>query len=212
MFRTAVRTKLGRRKEAVYPQDFATRPGRFVFDKGNELVPTSIGNGFGKVVISQHAVNVETFKGNRPKGIDNGSAQFVVKVFALIDDLLMNGSDNQLGFPPAITALDLAGKSPLSDLQAPFGGVEVLGLVNFLTVAERGKSGQAQVNPNPCWLLFRRGMFNFALDGDEIFTGLGFRHGTVFHLTFYFAMENSFHPTDLWQVNVAAFHLKPLLS
>ena len=174
MFRTAIRAEFGRREEAIHPQDFRTHPSRFVFDKVDELVPTGISNGFSQVVIFQHAIDVETLKGDHAEVINQGAAQFVVKVLALVGDLLMDGGYSMTSFSPAVTALDFAGKTALADLQAPFTDLEVLGLFNLFASAERGKGGQPQVNPDFVRDPLRCDMFDFALNGDEIFTGLGF--------------------------------------
>ena len=214
MLRTAVRTEFGRREEAIHPQDFATRPTCFVFDKVDELIPTGVRNGFGKIVVFHHAADVETFKSNSLEAINDGSAQFMVKVLPLVGDLLMDGSDNQLGFATAVAALDLARKPPLANLQTAFAGVEVFGLFDLLASAKRSESGQAQVNTDSGarWarFLFSGVIFNFALDGDEVFACLGFRHGNVFHLPFNFAMENDPHPADFRQIDTTTFHLEAL--
>lgn len=102
MLDTAVRTEFGRREEAINAQDFATGPCGFVLNKVHKLIPTSISDGLGKVVILQHPRGVERFKGNHSEGIDNSSAQFVMKVFALVSDLLVDGGNGKAGFASTI--------------------------------------------------------------------------------------------------------------
>lgn len=90
---------------------------------------------------------------------------------------------------------------------------QVLGASNLFrlfAIVDRGKVVQARINPDTALPLFRYGVLNLTLNGDKILSGLGSRHGTVLHCSFNATMADDFHPTNLGQVDVAAFQLKAL--
>ena len=156
--------------------NFDTRPSRFVFDEADELRPTSIGYGLGKVMVLDHALDVQGFQPDQAKLIDNRSAEFVMKVFSAVCDLLMGSRHNQSGFVPAVTALDLAAYPSLSNLDQVFSLAQVLwwfDLGCLVLTTENSKVFQPQVDTDR--LLIRGGLnvlFDLALDGDKIMSGL----------------------------------------
>jgi hypothetical protein len=144
----AIATQLGRGKEAVNPQDLPTRPNCLVFAERDELRPTRIADGLGKIVVLDHACNVQRFKRQRTVGIDQFTAQLVLKVLALIGDPLMQNGHRQAGLVSGVAVLDLLAQAPLANLQTPLAFVQGFRLEALVLVAQGGKDGQAQVNPD----------------------------------------------------------------
>lgn len=194
--------------------NFDAIPSGFVFNEVYKLRPTSVGYGFSQVVILDHALDVECFHADMSKLINDLPTEFMVKVFTPVSDLFVGCGDNQPRLVSAITALDFAVYSALPNFQQAFRFTQWLRRLNlgrFALTAENGKILQAKINadrlPVSRWLNI---LFNLALDGGEIVSGLGFRHGTVFRLTFHCAMKNDFDPANFRQVEFTAFDLKAL--
>lgn len=190
--------------------NFATGPTGFIGHKLYELRPTGVGYGFRQVMISDHALDAEVFQTDDAKAVDDLPAQLVMEVTALVCNLFVRDGHGAASFSTTIAALNLAAQAALPDLQPAFRFAQVLGWGNFLARAECGKGGQAKVNSDAIRLLLRGGVFNFALDGNKEFAGLGFRHGAILHFPFNAAVTNDFHPTDLWQIDFIAVQFKPL--
>ena len=207
---SAIRTKLAGRKEAVNPQHLPARPLRFVLAERDELCPTCIADGFGEIVVLDHASNIQRFKRQRTVGIDQFTAQLVLEVLTLIGYPLMQDSQRQTGVIAMLGTFTLARQTPLANLQAPLALVQMLGLETFVIIAQGRKDAQAQVNPDlggvGRWIFD----FHFTLDADEVATALGFRDGAIFHLAFNIAMDDSFDPAHFGQIDPLTIDLKAL--
>lgn len=193
---------------------FNTGPSRFVLNEGDKLRPTGIANRLGEGMVFDHAFDIQTFQADAAKLIDDLATQFVVKVFTSIRDLLVGGSDDPACLIPTVAFLRFTAKASLSNLEQSFRFAQVLWRFflrgSRFTVEDR-KVFQAEIDAHIVRL--SRGLnvrFNFALNGDEIFTGLGFRHGAVFHLAFNPTMTTDFYPSDFGQVNLATLKLEVL--
>jgi hypothetical protein len=172
--------------------DFTTSPSRFVFDKGYELRPTCIADGLGKLVILDHARNVQRFQADATKVIDNGTTQ-------------------------------LGGESPCADCVifswvAATTSLALLRLLLPLTLRDRRRwrifsrfsalrrcLGQAIFS-----VLVAIVVLDLALNADEVLAGLGFRHGTVLHLSLNASVTNDFHPAHLGKIDTVALQLEAL--
>ena len=197
----AIATEFRRRKETVNAQDLPVSPLRFVLAEANELAPSCIRNGLCQTMILDHASDIQGLKRYGTVLVDQFTAQLVLKVFALVGYPFVQDGDGQPCLIAGIASFDLLAQAPLSDLQPALTAVQVLGLFDLVFIAQSGKRGQPQVNGDSvnlwCWVF----NFHLYLNGDEIPTALGFRDGTVFHLAFNGAMENTLDPTYLWQIH-----------
>ena len=207
---TAIATEFRRRKETVNAQDLPVSPLRLVLAEANELAPSRIRDRFGKVVVFDHASDIQRLKRDRTELVNKFTAQFVLKVFALIGDPFVQDGNGQTGMISMLGTFSFSTQAPLPYGQTALTAVQVFGLFPFVFVAQSGKRGQAQINGDGVnfgrWVFY----FHLALNGDEIPTAFGFRDGTVFHLAFNGAMENTLDPTDFGQIYPFVFDFEAL--
>lgn len=158
--------------------DFSTGPRCFVFDEGDELTPARIADRLGKVMILDHAFDVQCLKSDSAKGIDDLATEFVVKVFASIRYLLMGGRHAKSSLVAPVATLDGASETALSNLDQVLSFTQVLWWCDLdcaVLATEDRKVFQAQINPDGCLISRWLNVYvKFALDGDKIATGLGF--------------------------------------
>ena len=126
-------------------------------------------------MILDHTGDIQRLKRDRAVQVDQFTAQFVLKVFALIGDPFVQDGNRQAGMIPVLGTFSFATQAPLANLQASLTTIQVLGLPAFVAIAQGSKDGQAQVDTNRrnlwCWVFD----FNLALDANEVAPALGFR-------------------------------------
>lgn len=191
--------------------DFSASPLSFVPDKVNELAPTYIIDRLGKVAVLDHAFNVEVFQTDDAKAINDHAAGLVVKVFALVGNLFVNGRNGVFGSHTAVTALHLAAQPTLAYLQPAFGSVQVFWIVDLLVSTENGEVLQTQIDANRFgllhWFSFSR---DLTLNRDKVFACGCAADGAILHLASNATVANNFHPADLRQVDFFAIELEAL--
>jgi len=201
MLFATIATQFRRRKEAVNAQDLPVCPSLFVLAEANELAPTGIADGFGKVVVLDHASHVQRLKRDRAKPIDQFSTQFVLEVFSLIGYPFVQDGNGQTGMVAMLGTLNLATQSALPNRQSSLAAVQVPGLFDLLACTQGGKGGQSQVNAHGqglgCWVWY----FHLYLNADKVATGLGSRYGAILHQAINGAMEDGFDPAHFGQVD-----------
>ncbi len=198
---TTGRTQLGGWKETVNTQDLPVSPLCFGFTKANKLRPSGVRDSLSQALMLDQARNIQRFKSDYAKIINQLATELMLEVFALVGNLFMDFSNGQARFLSAVAAFNLSAKATLPNLQTPFGLVQMLGLLMVRTITQLDKGFQAQINPD----LGRFGFLGFdihlTLNRDEVAPALGFRDGAILHLAFNCAMKNTLDPTDFGQVN-----------
>lgn len=127
--------------------------------------PSSIANRLGEVVISHHAFDVQIFDRNQAVLINDLARLFVMKVAALIADMIVETLKQKSRLTPAVGSFLSSRYAPLQSAQLRVSGSEPARVFDSGTVAQRGERGQAYVNPGHVGL--KRQGFWFAFDGED---------------------------------------------
>jgi hypothetical protein len=124
---------------------------RFVGEHKQKLRPASVTHTFAYVGTGK-AHDIKFLDKDNPVGIDQLATEFVMKVKALVGNLLMHVANLAGQFDIAATAF-FATRSHLLELgQLLFTGSEPTGILNQFAGRQGGKVFEAHVNPNaPCW-------------------------------------------------------------
>lgn len=189
VFMTAIRTKFRRREPTINVLDFAASPGLFVRHKVDELRPTSVTYRLCEIAVRHHAFDVQIFKGDQAKFVDQLTAQLMMKVKASIGDLFVGGRyplGSFLNRLVALVAVDpklvgflgfkLAAQTTLANLQSSLGVAVKLGRWNLIVVRQTNEVNQAQVYTDLRIVAAVGGFrcFALALQGNKILAGLVF--------------------------------------
>jgi hypothetical protein len=213
---TGSRAEPGAGVELLKPFYIAPVPLAFISDELGKHTPAAIGNAFGQMMVADHPADVQGLKANMSKSSHDLSRFLMQEVFALIGHLFVLPGQSQPCFSPVFAALLAATEATLQTLEFFLGFSQVFRMFNRLPtvwqrLAQRGKVPEAHINPD--WRLptkLRGGSSHFALDGDEILAGLGFRHGAAFHLSCHWPVKHGPHFADLGQVDPTTVYFKTL--
>lgn len=158
-------------EEPVNLIDMATIPLPFVFEHVDEAVPSSIGNGLCKAVVSNHVLDGKTFYMDSLVFADQLSAGFMKKVPPLISDLLMLLRKSYNCFLSVARTLSFPGNTFLHSSKLLLRLSKELRWLDHFRVGSGNEVTNTKVNPyfRPGILGF--GYCNFAKDRSKILTG-----------------------------------------
>ena len=129
-----------------YFHDLRTSFFRFVLKHCEKLSPASIRNRFGKVMVFNHPLDVQIFNNYESVVVDNGSCNFVLKVFSLIADLAVQIRNQSTVLPSISRTSFLSGKFPLFLLKFLLRLSEKLWVLDSLAVRKNGEGFNPHIN------------------------------------------------------------------
>lgn len=223
MFQIAIDVATTRRRaqsrtgeKQIEALDVAAIPFTLVGDELGKHPPTAVPNAFGQMMVADHPGDVQAFQADVSEGIHHLPRRFVQEVPALVGDLLVLPGQLEPGLLPVPAAFPAAAQRALEPLELFLGLAEVFGMLDHRSAigqgpVQGGKTPEADINPHPR-LAVRWGFvpFHLAQNGNEVFTGLGFRHGYLLHLPFHRPVKHRPNLADFGQVDPAARHLEAL--
>lgn len=203
-------------KKQIEALDVAAIPLTLVGDELGKHPPAAVPNTFGQMMVADHPGDVQGFQADVTEGIHDLPRHFVQEVPALIGDLLVLPGQLEPGLLPVPAAFLAAAQRALQPFELFLSLAEVLGMFDHLAAigqgfVQGGKAPEADINPHPR-LAVQCGFvpLHLAQNGNEIFTGLGSRHGDLLHFPFHRSVKHGPHLADFGQIDPAARHLEPL--
>lgn len=176
---SAIATTPTRWEETVNLNLLLSVPFALVGDALIEESKRSIRDGLGKLVVSDHTTNVQVLHVNHVEATNKVSSNFVDMVSTTVRYLLLNLRYCPTLLLKAHATLLLSGKITLSlsQLRSVLGSV--LGIRNSLSIAQRSKTVNTEVNTNGFASLLQRLDFFVKYESHEVVTDtrLGYRHG-----------------------------------
>ena len=143
-------TSLARWKPAVYPNQCLAVPFALVFDLPTERAETDIAERFGKVVVLNHAGNIQVFDADHVKSAHKVGCHLMQVVQSRIADLRLNPCDTQASFLAAIAAFLLTSQGTLSTRQLASELIRMLRVGDTLAGAESHESIDTKIDTDRC--------------------------------------------------------------
>ena len=144
----------------------------FVRQKFKQLCPSSIRDAFGKVVILDHACDIQIFNCNNAESVGKLARHLVRQIKPLVGDVTVNSGNVARGLPSPVAATLASASYTLRPRQVDTGLAKELWCLNRLAVAQSDQVGihaQVSANSRACMRYrFRFGEFN--LKGGIPFT------------------------------------------
>jgi len=207
--RATRRTGFGRRIPTADRLDVAAVPAALVGQHCGKSRPADIANGLCQMMICHHAPDIQIFQPDETVLLDKLTAQFVVKIPALIGNPLIQTGQAQAGFfpiaAPGLLAGELACQSAALLLRSPV----VLRGRNLLTGRQHGKLAQAKIETNRMAAIHRFRKFHFHLKADEVVPAFGSRYGDILHRACQWTVHDQSHMPYFRQVDMFAIGSKP---
>lgn len=126
--------------------------------------PSGIVYGFGEHP-SRQALNIQILDSNQSITINNFPCFFVVKILALIADVVMKTLQQENRLAPSVGAFLPSCYAPLQSSEFSFGASEPTWVVYRGSVAKCGKHRQANINTNHAWV--ERQRVGFAVNAEQ---------------------------------------------
>lgn len=115
-------------------------------DHVQELPPARIVNRLGKVVVFNHALDVQFLSRDQPVSVNQGTAQVVVEICSLPTNKTVGALQQHHGIPSALRAFLAPRYAPLCHSQGTLGVPVVARVGYFGSVAQRGEARQADID------------------------------------------------------------------
>ncbi len=167
-----------------------------VFKYLEKLRPACIVGGFGKIQRTNHAFDVQIFVGDFAEASDQIKSCFVVKVFPLVGNVLVELRESFHGFSTVRPALFLPSDGALKPSELLLRLAIVLGRPGFFSAGSDEERLQAKINSD--FRIFRRKnlrIFQFAGEDDEPAIGL-LSEGDCLDCALDFPMKFEFNVSD----------------
>lgn len=168
----------------------------FVSSKTNQLIPSGIGNTFCQKPASHHFANVQIFKENCVKRINEFSGLLVRKIITAVSASAVNFLQNLHSFFELFCAFLLDAQSAINFSQCFFIGLEKSRIFNLVAVGKCAECCQSDINSN-----HRLNRLNLCLafdftSEDDIPTVAFTPYRTSFNRAFNSAVQFDFNASD----------------
>jgi len=120
-------------KKLIHLSHIGTTGFGFVFAHAYKFSPSGIGNAFGQVMVSHHALNIQCFQTDKSKISGYSVAQLMEKVFSLVGRVFVQTCNLHLGLGFIGGALLFSGKPPLCFGKFLLGFSKILRTGNVFT-------------------------------------------------------------------------------
>lgn len=138
-------TQLARREEGSYRFKATPIPHPFVLQLAQKFTPTGITDGFGEMMVRQHALHIQALDIDSLALVYQSAALFMKKVGSLVGNFLMQTGDLHPRFLTVLAALLFSGKLALHAAQLLFRPAKVSGRIDLLSLRSDNKAFQPQV-------------------------------------------------------------------
>jgi len=144
----AYRADLGTREPAINRHQFPAIPAALVIKHISQLVPGSIRDGSGQLVVLEHAAHVQILDYDRLVFADESSGEFMQVVGSLVGDSRVYSSNFPSRLDPISRTSSFSGKSSLCEGEAFSVSGFVLRVGDFLSIRQRYQAREPNIQPD----------------------------------------------------------------